>query len=507
MANKGSKYARKQAEKNKNLEDEITVSPFTFLEDGEFLDVIYDDVSYFDIFNHLSLTDQIKAYRILKRLAASRYDTTLSETDRQLAENSWYKLETINKAVGLKIEEKQHYPLSADELHIIRMNCYGAIDARPRHQLSRFYKELISKPMSQSQPYKNYNLDQAPCWQLFRQFSDFRKLEPAIRSYLHHQQINPEILPLMGVRDFSDLIFRTFRKDEKQTKVFFSEYGTPRNNYVKAMARKFSKKIAEILRKEGYDERYICSLLNAMRMFGKSDAEKLIITETHFTPRVLHDLQKAGIATEEYKIGEEIPQELVERLISLDQGKLLTARDETGAELKGKDFPSFEVHHINAVVESGRLANLAAANYRHNFLLVNSAIHRHILHGFDKLVVFGKKEAYSQRMELTNPCVTFMFGLRPDQQIEYDWTKQKSFKKQAEEDSRFIVSYEEIMNSLAENRQRYLDNSKTVEFDIDNVVQVIRHKKAIEAMKIKKKKTEMTNGLAKWLKEKKSKSK
>ena len=138
-----------------------------------------------------------------------------------------------------------------------------------------------------------HDFDQAPSWQIFRQFASFRKLEPEIRSYLRKEQINPDILSLMGVRDFSDLIFRAFKKDDKQTKVFFSENGTPRNNYVKALAHKFGNRIADILRAESLDERYIRSLLNAMKMFGKTDAEKLIIMEINFTPRVLSDLKQA----------------------------------------------------------------------------------------------------------------------------------------------------------------------------------------------------------------------
>lgn len=507
MAVKGSKYARKQIENDGEISEKAKASRFSFLENGKFLEVIYQDSGFLNIFNDLPLQEQIKAYRILKRLALSRDEQGLSDTDRNLAENSWHKLEAINKSAGLKIEEKQHYPLSADELHVIRMDCYGAVDARPRHQLSRFYKDLISKPLSRTRPLKDYDFDQAPSWQIFRQFSSFRKLEPEIRSYLRKERINPDILPLMGVRDFSDLIFRAFKKDDKQTKVFFSENGTPRNNYVKALAHKFGDRIAGILRTESLDERYIRSLLNAMKMFGKTDAEKLIIMEINFTPRVLSDLKQAGYETDAYRVGDPIPQKLIETLIHADQGKLLSARDENGVELKGKDFPSFEVHHVNAIVESGRLANIAIVNYRNNYLLVPSEVHRHVFHGFDKLIVSGQKEAYSRRLELVTPKVTFMFGFAKNQQIEYDWSNLKSFKRQMEEDSRYIVSYEDMMNRLAENRQLFMDNNKSAEFDVDNVVQIIRYKKALEIVRHKKKKTQPSEVVLKMMKDRKKNSK
>ncbi len=506
MEIKGSKYAHKQIMKN-NKNSQPHVSRFTFVEDGRFLDVIYNDTDFLDIFNSLPLPDQIKAYRILKNLSKQNDDKHLSASDKQLATVSLHKLEAINKSAGLKIDEKQHYPLSANELHIIRMDCYGAINIQPPYQLSCFYKNLIHHPLPQKQQLKNYDLNDAPSWQLFRQFSSFRTIEPAVKHYLWQKCIDPQILQLMDVRDFSDLLFKTFRKDEKQTKVFFSEKGTPRNNFVKALERKFGRQIAEILRREKLDERYIQSLLNAMRMFGKTDIGNLIIMETHFTPKVLTDLQKAGINTETYQIGEKIPLGLVENLINADQGDLLAARDETGAVLQKNSFPSFQVHHINAIVESGELANIVSVNYRNNYLLLPADLHCHVFHGFDRLIVSGKKEAYSRRLELLNKNITFMYGFRKDQQIEYDWTKSKSFRKQEEEDNRYTVSYEEIRARLAENRMRYMNNSRSVEFDVDSVVQIIRHKKALDSSKNKNRKHVSANTMLKNFKKMKAKDK
>ena len=100
-----------------------------------------------------------------------------------------------------------------------------------------------------------------------------------------------------------------------------------------------------------------------------------------------------------------------------------------------------------------------------------------------------------------------MFGFAKNQQIEYDWSNLKSFKRQMEEDSRYIVSYEDMMNSLTENRQLFMDNNKSAEFDVDNVVQIIRYKKALEIVRHKKKKTQPSEVVLKMMKDRKKNSK
>ena len=138
MAEKGSKYARKH-----NLVEESNNEPAGFMEDKSFLSVIYDDVSFLQTFDELSFPEQIKAYRTLKRLAEPKKHDGMSASDKILAKNSEYKLAKINMSCGLKLEEKTHYALSSDELHVIRMDCYGAVDARPSHQLSKYYKYFM----------------------------------------------------------------------------------------------------------------------------------------------------------------------------------------------------------------------------------------------------------------------------------------------------------------------------------------------------------------------------
>lgn len=472
MAEKGSKYARKKA-RIAAQQAEKQIEPASH---EPFLDVIYNDTDYLDIFHKLSLPDQIKAYRTLKRLMEGLNKADLSEADKSLGQMAERKLEKINAVAGLKLEEKRHYALSPEELHLIRMDCYGAVDKRPSHQLSDFYKGILRRPLSKKAAIKDYNLDNAPAWKVFRQFGSFRKIEPDICRYMAKTRINPEILTVMGIKDFSDLIFNTFCTDKNQIKVSFSKVDPPRNAFVKAMANKYGSRMAEILRAENIDERYIRSLISAMKNYGAADASRIIITETNFTPRVLTDLAKAKIPCDDYHIGDKIPQPLINALMHEDKGILLAARDENGNLLQSENFPSFEVHHKTAVMESGRLAYIAMVNYRNNFVLTSSGLHRHVLHGFDILTSSGAKEAYHRRLEFTNPNITFMFGFTSDKQIECNWNHGRAYAHKSEEDIKNIVSYDKVMAELIENRRAYLNDSPVESFDLDDVVKSIKRK-------------------------------
>ena len=484
MAEKGSKYARKHQQIVEIDDDDYQTES---LEDDSFLGVIYDDVTFLKTFQKLPLTEQIKAYRTLKRLAEPKSNKKTSPSDRLLAQTSKYKLEQINLAAGLRLEEKQHYALSADELHIIRMDCYGSVDERPRHQLSTYYREFLKNKLPKQSPFKAYDLDKAPAWQLFRQFRNFRKIERSVKQYLVKSRLNPEALKVMGVRDFSDVIFKAFADKSKNGKSFFLKGDAPRNAFVKKVSKKFESKIAQLLRQEHLDERYIRSLLSAMQTFGTTDAEKIIITEIYFTPRILKDMAKARMDHRQYHVGDEIPPALIKSLMKADKGSVLAARDEAGNLLSSSNFPSFEVHHKTAVLESGSLAFIAMVNYENNYVLVPADVHRHVLHGFDRLTSAAHKEAYHRRLEFIDKNATFMSGLSEDKQIYFDWTKRPSYKEHLKEDSQYIVSYDEVMGKLALNRQEYMEGSKSVEFDVDSVVQVIRHKRGITSDELLKK--------------------
>lgn len=477
MDSKDNKYAKRH---KGDKFDEVLMSEAS---PGTFLDVIYDDFSYVKTFYFLSVDEQIKAYKILKRLSEENEDNQ-SSSEKLLIRNSRHKLKEIDKSSGLKKEEVLRYPLCQEEHHIIRMDCYGCVDARPQHQLSSYYKDMLKKPMAAKQPIDKYDFNQAPCWALFRQFSNFRKIETELKLYLYNNKINPDILKIMGVKDFSDLIFKTFQKESEHMKAVFVEGESERNAFVKALVQKYEKKIRYIFYKRDIDDRYTESLINAMKLYGVCESEKVVITEKYFTERVLIDLKKAKIPTEDYMCGQRIPQNLTNHLIALKLGYLLAARDENGELLRGKDFPSFEVHHKVAVSESGRFPCVAAVNYRNNFLLVDKRIHAQILHGYDKLLVSNGKEQYRCRMEFCNPHITFMAGFSPEDQIFHDWSQDNKYQQRIEEDSANLVSYENCMARLAEMRSKSLQKKKQLQdFNVENVVNMLRRKCASDLKK------------------------
>ena len=467
MSKKGSKYARKHnVNPNKTQNQDFVDEPFC--------EVIYDDYNFLDIFNSLPLTEQIKAYQVLKELAETPVNNA-SRAQRKLFYNSKHKLEVINEKAGLKMEDMLRYPLSTDEHHIIRMDCYGSVDHRPSHQLSNFYRDMLKYPLPERLDVSAYDLENAPMWKVFRQFRNFRNIEPQLKQYLSDNNINPNILKVMNIKDFSDLMFKTFRKGGEH-KAFFTQE-SERNMFVKELVKHKADVIFDILDNQGYDHRYIHSLLNAMKTYGITDASHIIITETHFTEKALTDLKKAKIPVEDYAVGDKIPQDLVDYLFRHDQGLLIVARDENLNMLSSSDFPSFEVHHKIAVSESGKLPCLAQVNYINNFLLVESNIHQYVLHGYDKLVVQKGKEAYRARMEFNDPHLTFMAGFTSDEHISLNWRDYEDLVKKEKEDSKYLVSYEACLNELKENRVNELRTSKpTTEFDVNQVVQSIRSK-------------------------------
>ncbi len=462
MAAKGSKYARKHL---KEISEEK--KPDT---EDTFLDVIYDDISYLETFDALSLDNQIKAYKVLKALS-EMYPTTAEE--RTLASISQHKMNSINMRAGLEIAQNPHYAMSADELHVIRMDCYGCVDARRPHLLSPYYNHFSKNKLSKPLPPENYNLETAPSWKIFRQFKSFRDIENKLKEYMAHQRLNPEMLKIISVQDFSDIIFNAFKQNAKDKKAIFAP--SKRNQFVKDIAREKGDELSAIMQAQGVDKRYINSLLNAMKHFGITDANRVIVTEPYFTKRVLTDLKRAKIPCEEYNIGDPVPQALVDELIYADKGYLLVAREKNGTILDKTNFPSFEVHHKVAVSESGRLGHISKVNYRRNFLLVSSKLHIEVLHAFDKLSKTQSAETYQRRLEFTDPSAAFMYGFRKENQIQLNWQDTPEEKKIEEEDEKYLVSYDEVSHELQENRT---PNNKANEqsIDVKIVIEYIRNK-------------------------------
>lgn len=522
MAPKGSKYARKQQRFT-----ESKVEPQIDFDENPYLAVIYDDVAFVSTFHNLDYENQIKAYQTLTKLASP------SNTTKQTREDALYKLKHIMDSIGLELVKRQDCFLSKDERLIIRMDFYGTIDriqeGERKRKLSKPYLDLIATPLKKRPKMADYDFASAPIWPLFARFKSFRKIEKDLKHYLVKNKVDPKILSLMNVRDFSDLVVRTFEKTPKEIKIedlkslhhaserlksdFIKNHIDPesldafheaavqkiqnrplekchpgmkiafekpfsvRKKFVISFAQQHESEITDILLKKGYDERYVLSMLNAMKKYGATKTEKLVITETHFTDEILKDFKRAKINCKDFKKGEPIPQSLVDYLIEAGGGDLIAARDAQGHKLRAADFPSFEVHHKHAVSASGDLSNVASINYDANLCLVFTEIHNIVLHGMD-ILEDNKRDAYSQRTEFAREDIAFMAGFQWDQKICYPYVETSSRKKHIKEDSRNYAVYADCLSQLYGNQKKYEEQTKSdyiikKNFDVDAVVALI----------------------------------
>jgi len=473
MARRGSEYRRKhfveKIDKKAQEEREIVEKPYKA--------VLYHDEGYIDDFYNLSIEDAGWAYQ---QLAKSAKDDSEDAC----------KLDEVLAAAGLKVAEHDGRFLHKQEVLTIRMDFYGTIDrikdGLRERELSSYYRHLITNPLKKRPKSVQYDFETSPSWKLFSRFQSFRRIEKNLRAYLIKNKIDPQILGLMTPRDFSDLVVQSFQKDDNEQKITFETDITVRNEFVRDLAQKQGDQMADMLLKQGLDERYVASMINMMHRYGKYNSAKLVITEKNFTSRVLSELKKAEKAlfaeisaeefsklkTEErnklktlfveisranaqkFKAGDVIPQTLIDAAIDADRGKLLLARYEDGTPLNGIDFPSFEVHHKHAVSDAGSLRNVAHVNYKKNFCLVRADIHTLFIHRCDKVRQRGQTKSYAKRLEFVDPNTAFMIGLRPDERMSFDFEKSKRTKRQTLDD-RYNVSYEECMRQLALNQAAY----------------------------------------------------
>lgn len=482
MTQKGSKYKRKhtieRVDRQAQEEKEIAEKPY--------MAVLYHDDGYIDDFYNLSIEDAGRAYELLSKSAKDDFD------DAQ-------KLDEVLAASGLKITEHNGKFLHKQEVLTIRMDCYGTIDRIKQglreRELSSYYRNLMANPLPKRPKSVEYDFETSPSWKLFSRFQSFRRIEKNLKAYLIKNKIDPQILQLMTPRDFSDLVAQAFQKNENEQKITFEKEITVRNEFVRDLARKQGDKMADMLLAQGWDERYVRSMINMMRRFGKYNSSKLVITEINFTPRVLSDLRKAEkdlfaeinsdefskrkledqnnlkallkeickVNTQKLKSGDVIPQTLIDVAIDADRGKILVARYKNGKQLNGAEFPSFDVHHKYAVSDAGCLQSVAYANYKDKLCLVRADVHGFI-HRRDKVRQRGDAKSYSERLEFIDTNTAFVVGLKPEERLSYDFYNGKNSKRKKQDDMH-VVNYEECMKQLALNQAAY--DRAHHKFDVD----------------------------------------
>ena len=215
------------------------------------------------------------------------------DKSKRYAHREEYKRKLIKtlQQYGIKYIEKHHYPLSMDEKHVIRMDFYGTINRPHPDRLSRLYKnycrpypaavniEKTNKKTKQAEdetspinnnityPFKSYDLSTSPVWNnLFRLFPRFQKLENTMLKTIQSMHISPDDLKKLTVYDFSDILFRTYRKNEDDLDAHL--FLGARQAFVKDVFKKHEAWIRDYLKRKNIHPRYIDELIKAAQSKG-----------------------------------------------------------------------------------------------------------------------------------------------------------------------------------------------------------------------------------------------
>lgn len=214
-----------------------------------------------------------------------------------------YKAKLIEafKHYGIRYVEQYHYPLSRDEKHIIRMDFYGSINSTKEYKLSPLYlgylrtknhpqrqqeppslkkkrgeqKKSQQIPISTiSYPLSSYDLGSSPAWRLFRLFPRFTKLENRMLKTIQDLHIPPEQLKLLSVYDYSDLLYRTFRKseDSPDANLFLGA----RQAFIKDLFRKHEAWLRDFLARYNVPQQYIDILVKQAKSKGTTNSVNIL---------------------------------------------------------------------------------------------------------------------------------------------------------------------------------------------------------------------------------------
>ena len=201
------------------------------------------------------------------------------------------------KQWGLLYVEKKHYALSRPEKHLIRIDFYGTVN-KPRSdqkseaytQNSTFFVEELSRKekkkaknsagnntvptfssSSQKKPKyspQDYDLNTSPTWRLMRTFPRFHTIENKVRIQMAKQGINPQILPLLNIYDYSDILYNYYQKPETQEGDSVRIFLGARQAFIKDLFRKHADWFRDYFKRHNYNERYTEALIKAAQRKG-----------------------------------------------------------------------------------------------------------------------------------------------------------------------------------------------------------------------------------------------
>ncbi|MBR1825246.1 MAG: hypothetical protein IJ770_01515 [Alphaproteobacteria bacterium] len=490
MSRKKSSYAEKHSV---YVPEESVLSSAFWEKNKDLLAVMSSPYDFYDNFKELEYSRQIAMIELFRSISAGNIVISPRSIKQQMLDLVYDELEQIHWMTGSYYEEgNAYYPIADDEKKLVRMECYGTIDVRREHELSSYYK-FFNKPENKGKfRLRDYNLKESPMWRVFNQFESFRSIAPNVRRYLYTQGINPDALKVMSVNDFCDVIHAMYAKKPDSMKARFLPLGY-KNKFVISFMRHCGKDLEKHLISRGIDERKVKSLCRMMKQYGLCDVDRVVITETHCTQRVLDDLKSHHYDVSAYKVGDQIPETLMNEIFDNRQESLLLARDENGIPLTKEDLPRFEVHHKNAVKFAHSDDYLAKVNYNGNLLLVEKEIHRAYYHGFDHIIpVNQNNERYFSRINSTSSEMCMIDGFDATRDMFfYNLENTLSARRRAKQDKENVVNYYEMqyerLNNIQKIADRYnIEYSKTdLNKEYKNLQELTQFKVNISAEDIK----------------------
>ena len=357
-----------------------------------------------------------------KELAQKYLDILSSSINRQERDFIREEIKTLIRTWGLTyVDDLEHYPLSREEKHIIRMDFYGSINQTekvpPRTNLSERYLQFINAPQTQQaeRPPQDYNLDASPTWQLFRQFPRFQKIESELKEQMHKMHIPAELLPAMNAYDFSDILYNYFKEDENSPKAHL--FLGARKSFIKDFIRHNENALKKYLTQINVDQRYIDALVDEMKRLGKTS--NIMVMDPIKWKTLFKQYQKAGLIPTDEVYTPDVPQKYKELIKEHNDYFKVAVLDKEGKPLSG---PEFSVHHKTAVKDAATIPDLADVNKFENLCLTIDSPYHRILHSLDMTQTIDKRESYKSRIYM-NKDIVFWGGFHPLFHIHYDYSQ------------------------------------------------------------------------------------
>lgn len=462
MKPKGSKFARKHNIVIEKPVDKLPQIP------PEYVDFFENQYNFTKRFLKLDYEEQIELISTLYNIASAGND--------EYSDLSSFYIQKIHELTDSDYEEGVYEPVAVDEKRLIRMDCYGSIIRRRTDQLSELYRYFQWHKEPKKHLLREYDLETSPYWKVMKQFESFRRIAPKIKRSLYKSQVNPDILKIMTITDFCDLIYHTF-SDGSDKAHFIKQHESVKNRFIRQFMKECGAAFYRTLLEKGLDERCVKSLCNKMRRFGSCGLESLVVTETHYTEKVIKDLHKSGFDTRKIEVGMPIPDKFIDYLIDNDKENLIIARNPDGSFVNKYVLPRLEVHH-NRAVKFADSEYLAASNYPNRLVLVEAKMHHGYYHLFDSMIKQNNMQNYFSRLNIASKYMRMRIGFAEEDAIHGDFENNQAFFQRAAEDKKYRVNYFdcqdeynknviEIINKYNVEIRRY--GSKKIQSFIQNV--------------------------------------